>query len=55
MSNERAELIAITWFDGRYDRDDAVRSACIQGVDFKLVEQYYGELYHTTEAASNGY
>lgn len=55
MSNERAELIAITWFDGKYDRDDAVRSACIQGVDFRLVEQYYGELYHVTEAASNGY
>lgn len=55
MSNERAELIAISWFDGKYDHDEAVRSACIQDVDFRLVEQYYGELYHTAEAASHGH
>jgi len=55
MSNERAELIAITWFDDKYNQDDAERSAELQGVDFNLVEQYYGELYHVTEAASNGY
>jgi hypothetical protein len=55
MSNERAELIAITWFDGTYDEGDAKRSADLQDVDFNLVEQYYGELYHTAEAASNGF
>ena len=55
MSNERAELIAITWFDGKYDQEDAKRSAELQGVDFKLVEQYYGQLYHTQEAASHGF
>lgn len=55
MGNERAELIAITWFDDKYNEADAKRSADVQGVDFKLVEQYYGELYHATEAMSNGY
>lgn len=55
MSNERAELIAITWFDGKYGEEGARRSASIQDVDFKLVEQCYGELYHTAEAASNGF
>lgn len=55
MSNERAELIAITWFDGKYNQQDAKRSAELQNIDFKLVEQHYGELYHTAEATTNGY
>ncbi len=55
MNDERAELIAITWFGGKYDQEDARRSAELQGVDFKKVEQLYGELYHTAEASSHGY
>lgn len=55
MSNERAELIAISWFDCKYDEDQARRSADVQNVDFNLVQQYYGELYHTAEAAGHGF
>lgn len=49
-SEEMAENIAIAWFDGKYTSEQAKLTSELQGIDFKLVEQFYGELYYETEA-----
>ncbi len=54
-TQEQEMLLAFAWFECKYDEKQARLSAEIQGLDFNIVERYYGELYHTAEAASNGY
>ena len=44
--------IAFTWFHGSYTEEQAQWSAELQDMNFKNVKQYYGELYHEQEAAS---
>lgn len=44
--------IAFAWFHGNYTEEQAQLSTELQDMNFNNVKQYYGELYHETEAAS---
>jgi hypothetical protein len=48
------EAIASSWYHGVYDMFDARLSCELQGLNFRNVEQFYGEIYAEAEAISNG-
>ena len=52
---EIAKGIALCWFEGKYDQEQAQLSAELQGIDFKEVEDQYGNIYAECEVICNGY
>ena len=51
---EKAKMIAVTWFDDKYDEAQAKRSAHIQGVNWQDVLNEYGAMYAEMEGYSHG-
>lgn len=51
-TEEHERNLALAWYEGHYDQQQAEYSAEIQGLNFKNIKQYYGEYYHKYEAMS---
>ena len=45
--------LALAWFEGKYNQDQAEISADIQGLNFDNVLEQYGNFYAECEALSN--
>ena len=51
-TRECERYIAEAWFDGVYTEEDAKLSAELQGLDFKNISDFYGNLYAEMECLS---
>lgn len=54
-SKDREYNVAMAWFTGKYDQEQAQLSAELQGIDFNRVKNEYGNIYSRSEEVANGY
>lgn len=55
MSNETTQKeynLALAWFEGEYNQEQAQLSAELQGIDFNRVKNEYGNIYAECEQIS---
>ena len=56
MDKQTSEYnLALAWFEGKYNQEQAQLSAEIQGIDFNRVKNEYGNIYAECEQVCNGY
>ena len=53
-TQQHEHCLALAWFEGKYDQQQAQLSAELQGLDFNRVKNEYGNIYAECEAMTNG-
>lgn len=49
------KVVGEGWFDGKYTEKSARLVAEMQGLNFEMVEYWYGRQYHMQERVSHGF